>query len=169
LIEAQMDIPDLAIYLGATGILLLVLLIAVLVARSMRSGIRGRRGQRLAISEYLDVDQSRRLILVRRDGVEHLLLIGSQQDLVVESGIAAAGPGLAMGDESSFLRRPPRMEPPPPPPPEPPPLEPRPQPARMAPRPAVFGDRASNLRSIDHDQPRLVPVRDRYDDGTDGR
>jgi hypothetical protein len=162
-----MDIPNLVIYLGAAGVLLLVLLIAILIARSMSGGIRGRRGQRLAISEYHDLDKSRRLVLVRRDGVEHLLLVGSQQDLVVETGIVAAGAGLAMGDDAPFLRRPPRMEAP-----EPtsqPPPEQRPHSARMAPRAAVYGDRASNMRAIDPDHPRLVPVRDRYDDGTDGR
>jgi flagellar protein FliO/FliZ len=158
------DIQNLTLYLGVAGVLLLVLFIAVLIARSMSGGIRGRRGQRLAISEYHDLDQSRRLVLVRRDGVEHLLLIGSHHDLVVEGGIPAAGVGLAMGDDAPFLRRAPRMDPPPEPAPEP-----RPQAARMAPRPAVFGDRASNLRALDPNHPRLVPVRDRYDDGTDGR
>lgn len=161
-----MDIQNLSIYLGAAGVLLLVLFIAILIARSMSGGIRGRRGQRLGISEYHDLDKSRRLVLVRRDGVEHLLLIGSHQDLVVESGIPAAGAGLAMSDDAPFLRRAPRMEPPPEPAPAP---EPRPQAARMAPRPAVFGDRAANLRALDPDHPRLVQVRGHYDDGTDGR
>jgi hypothetical protein len=164
------DIQNLTIYLGVAGVLLLVLFIAILIARSMSGGIRGRRGQRLAISEYHDLDQSRRLVLVRRDGVEHLLLIGSHQDLVVESGIPAAAAGFAMSDDAPFLRRGPRMDAPPEPEREPVPApELRPQAARMAPRPAVFGDRASNLRALDPSHPRLVPVRDRYDDGTDGR
>ena len=80
-----MDIQNLTLYLGAAGVLLLVLFIAILISRSMSGGIRGRRGQRLGISEYHDLDKSKRLVLVRRDGVEHLLLIGSHQDLVVES------------------------------------------------------------------------------------
>ncbi len=160
-----MDIQNLTIYVGAAAVLLLLLFIAILIARSMSGGIKGRRGQRLAIIEYHDLDPSRRLVLVRRDGVEHLLLIGSHQDLVVEAGIPAAGLGPAMSDEAPFLRRPPRMEPPPQP--QPPP-EPRPQPARMAPRPAVYGDRASSVRILEPDHPRLVPVHDRYDDGTDG-
>ena len=101
-------------------------------------------------------------MLVRRDGVEHLLLIGSHRDLVVEAGIPATGPGLAMSDDAPFMRRAPRMEQPPEPERAP---EPRPQAARMAPRPAVFGDRTANLRALDPEQPRLVPVRDRYEDG----
>ena len=73
-----------------------------------------------------------------------------------------------MGDDAPFLLRTPRMDPPP----EPVPAaaaEPRPQAVRMAPRPAVFGDRAANLRALDPDHPRLVPVRERYHDGTDDR
>lgn len=48
----------------------------------------GRR--RLAMVEAMTVDNRRRLVLVRRDDREHLLLIGGTQDLLVESGIAAA-------------------------------------------------------------------------------
>ena len=50
----------------------------------------GRRGQRLAISEYYEVDKLRRLVLVKRDGVEHLILIGGPQDIVIEQNIGAA-------------------------------------------------------------------------------
>lgn len=49
---------------------------------------KGRR-RRLAIVEMLPVDPRRRLVLVRRDGVEHLLLIGGVTDLCVERGIPA--------------------------------------------------------------------------------
>jgi flagellar protein FliO/FliZ len=37
----------------------------------------------------------RRLVLVRRDDREHLLLLGAAQDVVVESGIAAPAAELA--------------------------------------------------------------------------
>ncbi len=161
-----MDIQSLTIYVGAAAVLLLLLFIAILVARSMRGGIKGRRGQRLEIVEYHDLDPSRRLVLVRRDRVEHLLLVGSHQDLVVEAGIPAAGLGPEMSHDAPFLRRAPRMEPPPQP--VSPPPEPRPQPGRMAPRPAAFSDRVSSVRAFEPDHPRIVPVRDRYDDGTDG-
>jgi flagellar protein FliO/FliZ len=49
----------------------------------------GRKGRRLAVVESLGLDGRRRLVLVRRDGVEHLLLVGGVSELVVESGIAA--------------------------------------------------------------------------------
>ncbi|MBF0306164.1 MAG: FliO/MopB family protein [Alphaproteobacteria bacterium] len=48
-----------------------------------------RRKRRLALIESLAVDARRRLVLVSRDGREHLLLIGGGTDLLVESGIAA--------------------------------------------------------------------------------
>ncbi len=43
------------------------------------------RDQRLAVLESTAVDARRRLVLVRRDDVEHLLLIGGPADLVLES------------------------------------------------------------------------------------
>lgn len=53
----------------------------------------GKPGQRrLAVIESLPLDSRRRLVLIRRDGTEHLLLLGGTTDKVVESGIATAGP-----------------------------------------------------------------------------
>lgn len=56
-------------------------------------GMRGRQ-PRLAVVDYASVDGRRRLLLVRRDNVEHLLMIGGPTDVVVESNIvrAAAAP-----------------------------------------------------------------------------
>ena len=48
---------------------------------------------RLAIVEAKMLDTRRRLVLVRRDNVEHLLLLGTSGDVVIERGIGAAGPG----------------------------------------------------------------------------
>jgi hypothetical protein len=69
---------------------LALLLIVMLTWRTLSPRISGRRGQRLGISEYHEVDKSRRLVLVRRDNVEHLILIGGTQDLVIEPGITPA-------------------------------------------------------------------------------
>lgn len=52
-------------------------------------GRGGRTGGRLAIVEARALSARHRLVLVRRDDVEHLLLIGPERDLVVESGIPA--------------------------------------------------------------------------------
>jgi flagellar protein FliO/FliZ len=43
--------------------------------------------RRLAVSEQTSVDGKRRLVLVRRDNVEHLIMIGGPVDVVIETGI----------------------------------------------------------------------------------
>ena len=48
-----------------------------------------RTRRRLAFVERTSLDGGRKLILVRRDNVEHLILVGGPVDLVVESGIQA--------------------------------------------------------------------------------
>ena len=50
---------------------------------------RGRQ-PRLAVIDYASVDGRRRLVLVRRDNVEHLLIIGGPTDVVVEPNIVRA-------------------------------------------------------------------------------
>jgi flagellar protein FliO/FliZ len=44
---------------------------------------------RLAIMEQASVDRMRRLVLIRRDDVEHLIMTGGPVDVVIETGIAA--------------------------------------------------------------------------------
>ena len=53
--------------------------------------VRGRQ-PRLAVIEYASVDARRRLLLVRRDNIEHLVMIGGPTDVVVESNIVRAVP-----------------------------------------------------------------------------
>src|SRR5580704_1480021 len=53
------------------------------------AGTRGRQ-PRLSVIDYASVDARRRLILVRRDNVEHLLMIGGPTDVVVEANIVRA-------------------------------------------------------------------------------
>lgn len=54
-------------------------------------GMRGRQ-PRLAVIDYASVDGRRRLILVRRDNVEHLVMIGGPTDVVIEPNIVRAAP-----------------------------------------------------------------------------
>src|SRR6266446_1111261 len=54
-------------------------------------GPRGRQ-PRLAVIDAAAVDARRRLILIKRDNVEHLVMIGGPTDIVVESNIGRAGP-----------------------------------------------------------------------------
>ena len=152
-------VTDNAAYLITGAIVLLALLLAVFVFRSVGGSVKGRRGQRLAISEYHEIDQTRRLVLIRRDNKEHLLLIGGSQDLVVEEGIEGADVPLPQEKPSFFKRRAtaPAAEAD---------DEPgQPAPARTAPRPAVFGDRPP-LRAVRRDDPRL-PQNRPYDAGND--
>ena len=51
--------------------------------------VRGRQ-PRLAVIDAATVDARRRLVLIRRDNVEHLLLIGGLTDIVVEPNIVRA-------------------------------------------------------------------------------
>jgi flagellar protein FliO/FliZ len=44
---------------------------------------------RLAVMEHAYVDRTRRLVLIRRDDVEHLIMTGGPVDVVIETGIAA--------------------------------------------------------------------------------
>src|SRR5450432_269269 len=53
------------------------------------AGARGRQ-PRLAVIDAATVDGRRRLVLIRRDNIEHLLMIGGPTDLVVESNIVRA-------------------------------------------------------------------------------
>lgn len=53
-------------------------------------GMGPRPEKRLQVLEQASVDGRRRLILIRRDNVEHLIMTGGPVDLVVETGIGAA-------------------------------------------------------------------------------
>jgi flagellar protein FliO/FliZ len=52
-------------------------------------GMTPRAEKRLQVIEQASVDGRRRLILIRRDNVEHLVMTGGPVDLVVETGIGA--------------------------------------------------------------------------------
>ncbi len=59
-----------------------------------RLGTNATRGRmpRLAVIDAAAVDNRRRLVLVRRDNIEHLLMIGGPTDIVVEQNIVRAQP-----------------------------------------------------------------------------
>jgi flagellar protein FliO/FliZ len=78
-------------------VLALIGVVAWLIRRfaSNRLGANTQRGRmpRLAVIDAAAVDGRRRLVLVRRDNVEHLLMIGGPTDIVVEPNIVRAMPG----------------------------------------------------------------------------
>src|SRR5437899_7011028 len=78
------------------AVLALIGVAAWLVRRfaNNRLGANTQRGRmpRLAVIDAAAVDGRRRLVLIRRDNVEHLLMIGGPSDIVVEQNIVRAVP-----------------------------------------------------------------------------
>ena len=87
-----------------TEILLRVLVVAFIAAVVVAGAVivrNARRGpglatffapkpaKRIDIVEQASIDTKRKLILVRRDDVEHLVMTGGPVDIVIESGIGA--------------------------------------------------------------------------------
>jgi flagellar biogenesis protein FliO len=74
----------------ALGIVLVLIVLGLwllkLVFRASNTVGRGRN-RRLSVVDTLMLDPKRQLLIVRRDDVEHLILTGGTQDLVIESGI----------------------------------------------------------------------------------
>lgn len=102
-----------------------------------RIGANTQRGRmpRLAVIDAAAVDGRRRLVLVRRDNVEHLLMIGGPTDIVVEPNIVRAAPG-----RDQLPQRPSAAEPP-----------------RLAPMPDTGGwaDEAPRPELVDHPEPQM--------------
>jgi hypothetical protein len=113
-------------YVVPVAIALAIFIVGFLIYKAFSGPVMGRKGQRLGISEYHEIDKTRRLVLVRRDETEHLILIGGAQDVVIESGI-----GLSNGVEELHE-----------------PLRP-PIPLRPAPRAPVFAEHRPALRPVE--------------------
>lgn len=94
--EIDQSFLDLAWYLAAGAGVLLFLVIALWIFRGfMTSGgalmFKGRN-KRLGVVDQAPVDGRRRLVLIRRDQVEHLVMTGGPIDIVIETGIGANAP-----------------------------------------------------------------------------
>lgn len=95
-----MDLVDFTRYVGALLVTLALLLGFLLAVKRLgptlgleRLGLARAAGgeRRLAVVESLALDPRRRLVLVRADGREHLLLLGATEETVVESREAQGG------------------------------------------------------------------------------
>lgn len=85
------------IVLGVAALLFLIALIALTAwgfktfvfsgGRGTSSGFLRGRERRLGVVETASVDGRRRLLLIRRDNVEHLIMTGGPVDVLVETGI----------------------------------------------------------------------------------
>ena len=89
-----MDIPEIVQFTAALlFVLALIILVAWVLRRYFGGGARTgnsplrRRDRRLGIVEATQIGSRHRLVLVRRDDREHLLLIGGSNELLVEGNI----------------------------------------------------------------------------------
>ena len=82
--------PGLTLFMIVVGLAVaLVLLFWIFRKIAGTGGIGSRRNKqpRLAVLDAAHVDGKRRLVLVRRDDVEHLVMIGGSSDVLIESNI----------------------------------------------------------------------------------
>jgi flagellar protein FliO/FliZ len=84
-----MDTVDLPRFLLAFIFVIgLIGLCAVLLKRyGGKTLIKNKEGSRLDVVEVRYIDSRRKLALVRRDNVEHLLLLADGKETLIESGI----------------------------------------------------------------------------------
>jgi hypothetical protein len=102
----------LTFFFAFVAVLALIGVAAWLVRRfaGNRLGANPNRGRmpRLAVIDAAAVDSRRRLVLVRRDNVEHLLMIGGPTDIVVEPNIVRATPGTGSDSATAGWQEPKR-------------------------------------------------------------
>ncbi|EFO30755.1 putative basic proline-rich protein [Roseibium sp. TrichSKD4] len=98
-IEQTLGVGDgiariLAFSVSLIVVLALFGLFVVILKRLMGSSMPGQRNRqpRIQIMDAASLDPRRRLVLVRRDNVEHLILIGGTNDVVVEQSIVRNAP-----------------------------------------------------------------------------
>jgi len=83
-------LPYLKYILGLLFVLGLIGLITVVARKfGMVANVDRRRSdkKRLGVTSVFSVDAKRRLVLIRRDDQEHLILLGTERDLLIESNI----------------------------------------------------------------------------------
>jgi flagellar protein FliO/FliZ len=95
LVDNILENKSLTFAAGAIAALLAATLILVIFrlasASRLKAPSNGRaRLPRLGVIDAVDLDSRRQLVIVRRDNLEHLLMIGGPNDVVIESGIIRA-------------------------------------------------------------------------------
>jgi flagellar protein FliO/FliZ len=79
----------------ALGIVLILIVLGVWTLKYLsEAGQRVGRGKtrRLQVIDSAQVDGKRKVVIIRRDNIEHVLLTGGPQDLVIETGLIAPAP-----------------------------------------------------------------------------
>ncbi len=85
---------DFDLYLRFALALILVLGLIVLLAWLLRRfgmGVKMTRSRRLGVVEAHMLGPRHRLMLIRRDDVEHLVIVGPASETVIETGIKHTG------------------------------------------------------------------------------
>lgn len=82
--------------LGIVLVLIVLGLWALKVLFKASTNLSRGRSRRLNVVDSVAVDAKRQLLIVRRDNVEHLILTGGPQDLVVEGNIPVDRPAAAV-------------------------------------------------------------------------
>jgi hypothetical protein len=65
--------------------------------------------RRLDVVEQANIDGRRRLVLIRRDDVEHLVMTGGPVDVVIETGIGVERSDETRQAPATFTRQPPPL------------------------------------------------------------
>jgi len=78
----------------ALGIVLAMIVIGLWLLKLLTRGTSamGRARKRLMVVDTATVDGKRQVVIIRRDNVEHLIMTGGPQDMIIESGIAVPEP-----------------------------------------------------------------------------
>lgn len=81
----------------ALGFVLALIGVLALLARRLGLGHALRRGgeRRLAVAEFMALDAKHKLVLVRCDGAEHLIVLGPGAPSVIATGMLAPPPFVA--------------------------------------------------------------------------
>ncbi|MDF1599991.1 flagellar biosynthetic protein FliO [Mesorhizobium sp. YIM 152430] len=95
--------------LVALGVIMLIIKIVRRVSGGSFASAGSYRS-RLAVMDAAEVDTQRRLVLVRRDEVEHLIMIGGPTDIVIEQNITGPGRSAALPVAEAPVARVPRTE-----------------------------------------------------------
>ena len=85
-----MDLISILRFIGAFAFVLALITGLSWLLRRYGMGMRAATGignGRIGVVEFASVDPKRRLALIRRDGVEHLILLSPTSETVIETGI----------------------------------------------------------------------------------
>jgi flagellar protein FliO/FliZ len=81
-----------AFALGAVVVMIVIGLWLLKLLTKAGERLGGANQKRLQVVDSATVDGKRKVMIIRRDNVEHVIMTGGPQDLVIESGIAVPEP-----------------------------------------------------------------------------